>query len=181
MSEYLEDLWIAFKWVDTIYFDNLALNHKEEVYSQYPENNFTSEIVRHYRNIMECKSCEYSDLIFQMDLRKSRQGLMPDLVLHKGNDNQSKQQICAEVKIFPNAQLKYDLLKLLTAISHQLNFDEAVLIVVNKPLENTLMIVRKFIADEKLSQENMKKLYLFHAIKKSKYNICYTRLVFDEI
>jgi len=181
MSIYLEDLWTVFKRVDTIYFGNLALNLNEEEYSQYPENNFTSEIVRHFRNIMECNRCDYRDLIFQMDLRKQRLGLMPDLVLHRGNNNQDRQHICAEVKISPNATLKYDLGKLKIAISPQLNFDEAVLIVVNKPLRNTLVIIRKFIFDEKLTQSDMKKLYLFHATRTSKYNICYTRLVFDEI
>lgn len=105
---------------------------------------------------------EYRNLKCHFDVLKYRVIIQPDIVLHESTENQNQQVIYCEVKTNKNANLKDDLEKLKVAISEELNFDNAVMIVINKSLKQTENQIINIMKNE--SKENLKKMFLFHGI-----------------
>ncbi len=103
MNKYLRDLSKSFKKVDVDLFQHQALNTEGFLYEQKAENNFTSELKHHFRNLMELPENRdiYSGLICHFDIYKSLLGVpvRPDLVLHAAQENHTKQEIYIEVKL----------------------------------------------------------------------------------
>lgn len=165
MNKYLQDLSIALQQVDPQYYTWQALNGTNEEYSQSSENNFTSEIIRHLRNLIINPQNEefYRGLQLHFDVRKTRTNIQPDIVLHESPNNQNRQILYCEVKTNRNANLTTDLDKLFLAISNDLNYKNAVIIVINKNLNQTILQIKNYIESRYRSEEDLRKLYLFHA------------------
>ena len=168
LNRYMRGFWNAFQSVDVRYFQLSAIGKNDQTYDQDAENNFTSELTRKFRNLMESPEnlFFYNGLVCDMDVLKGRTGdpIRPDLVLHGGQDNQYKQEIFAEVKVNKLVDLTNDFRKLERAISTDLNFNYAVMVVVNKSLQVTEQMILNFI-DERFAEVALRKLFLFHAVK----------------
>lgn len=168
MNKYLLDLAYSFQKVNIDNYQWKALNKNNDYYFQEAENNFSSEIVRHLRNLMDEQSnspyYREKGLRCHFDVRKERVRICPDIVLHESPDNKEQQEFLVEVKITDIALIK-DLKKLKTAISKSLNFKNAVMIVANKPYSKTILEINEFIRSEGLSDDKLEKLHLYHAIK----------------
>ena len=180
MNKYLIDLASAFQKVSVENYCWNALNN-DNGYEQEAENNFSSEIVRHFRNQMEKQENKiyYKGLFCHFDVRKARVHLQPDIVLHESPENQQRQEFYCEVKVNSGANLENDLRKLSIAISEELKFKFAVMIVANKDLSETQNEINKFVKNQHI--ENLEKLYLFHGIPKENETICFTIESFDNI
>jgi hypothetical protein len=168
MNKYLIDLAYAFQKVKTEFYSWTALDGRARNYLQEGENNFSSEITRHFRNQMEKnRNTRYyagRNLMCHFDVRKARVHIQPDIVLHESPNNTHRQEFLAEVKIDENAALNADLTKLLIAISPVLDFKYAVMIVANKPLTATITEINLFKNNNQVSVGDQKKLYLYHSI-----------------
>jgi hypothetical protein len=163
MNKYLIDLAVALMRVSTDNYHWEALNIHNVEYQQEPENNFSSEICRHFRNLMESPNNAqyYHGLRCHFDVRKARVQLQPDIVLHHAPNDQHRQEIYAEVKV-TDAALDTDLNRLRRAISDELHFRFAVMIVVNKSIGNTITEIMDFIEENAIPIEDQVKLFLFH-------------------
>lgn len=164
MNEYLLDLRNAFESVSRAHYEVVGLNREGNRVLQPAENDFSRVVVTNWEEIArreDRRNC-YMDLQFNFDLDKLRVGIRPDIVLHNAPDNQDRQEICIEVKTSPAVELRRDLEKLIQAISNNLNFNNAIMIVVNKNLKSTLKIIRNFIRFSNLDEESLSKLYLYH-------------------
>lgn len=163
MNRYLIDLAWAFQQVPSRYYGNLALNENNDEYQQNLEHNFTSEIVRHFRNNMDSiyNTQSYYGLNLDFDINKARVGMKPDLVLHNKNNNNHAQVFFVEVKTNPNADLTSDILKLLRALT-ELEYDSAVMIVVNKEFNNAIRQINA-VMNQYIGWPFAKKLFLYHS------------------
>jgi hypothetical protein len=180
MNKYLIDLALAFQKVKIDFYSFEALNNNGD-YTQEAENNFSSEIIRHFRNLIEepINQIYYQSLVCHFDVNKQRFRMKPDIVLHNAPNNQLRQEFFCEVKIDSDAQLKDDLEKLLIAISSNLNFRYGIMLVANKSLENTLVSIRDFKKSE--ININWEKLYLFHSIPNGNGTLSFSYLSFQNI
>lgn len=166
MNKYMIDFAFAFQRVPLRFYEFPGLNARGE-YTQYLENNFTSEMARHFRNNKEYgpNIPYYENLELDFDIRKERLEMQPDLVLHAGNNNMDRQEIFAEVKTNPDYSLDDDLLKLFKAIQ-ELNFNYAVMIVVNKTFVATHNAISRCCQMNEMANPGiMHKLFLFHSVK----------------
>jgi len=165
MDDYLLDLKIALQSVNYRFYNIPAYNRNGNPAVQQPEDNFCSELIRYLRNIKESteRRDSYSELNFDFNILKNRFGIQPDIVLHSGADNQNRQEIFIEVKTNSNAGFREDLNKLKIAISDELNFNHAVMIVINKNLKSTLRNIREFAQSSQLEDAELQKIFLFHA------------------
>ena len=164
MNIYLKDLELAFRNVHIDEYNCIALKPNGETYNQQPENNFSTKIIANLSEVMKRteNTDRYYNLRLHFDTLKYRINISPDIVLHESPENQERQIFLCEVKIDSNANLNEDLNKLKLAISNELNFESAVMIVANKTLISTqTCIIKKFSNDE---DENLKKLFLFNSI-----------------
>lgn len=164
MNSYLKDLELAFRDVNVGDYNCIALKPGGETYNQQPENNFSTKIISNLSEVMKRteNTDRYYNLRLHFDTLKYRINISPDIVLHESPENQNRQIFLCEVKIDTNANLDDDLDKLKLAISNELNFENAVMIVANKTLISTQNFIIKKFSDEE--DENLEKLYLFHSI-----------------
>lgn len=181
MNQYLQDLENAFRLVRINYYRWEALRGNGLNYEQEAENNFSSEIIRHFRNNMERDENRalYNGLDCHFDVRKTRMHLQPDIVLHESPSNRNRQIFYCEVKVKTDADLTDDLRKLKIAISNDLNFSNAVIIVVNKALEVVKEDIINFYNDS--NSNDLNKLFLFHGISNLGNSISFTTLNFSDI
>jgi len=161
VNNYMKDLWSAFYKIDKYFFFTEAINQRRQDVIQFPEQNLTSELIRHFRNNMETRQPDYKYLRFDFDLLKAAIGVRPDFVLHSSPRNRLNQLIFGEVKL-KNRGLFRDIDKLYTAINN-LKFEDAVMIVVNPELRYTLRTIRNYKRRIGII-EFPKNLWLFHAI-----------------
>lgn len=181
MNQYLQDFENAFRLVGINFYHWEALSDSGPDYEQCAENNFTSEIVRHFRNNMyraENRAL-YNGLECHFDVRKSRVHLQPDIILHESPSNQNRQIFYCEVKTRVDASLIDDLSKLQIAISADLNFNYAVIIVVNKGLELVKNDIFNFYNGS--NSADLNKLFLFHGIPNPDSTISFTTASFNDI
>jgi hypothetical protein len=181
MNQFLQDLESAFRLVRINFYRWDALRENGPIYEQEAENNFSSEIIRHFRNNMEREENKvlYSGLDCHFDVRKARYHIHPDIVLHESADNQNRQILYCEVKVKTNANLTDDLRKLQIAISNNLNFNNAVIIVANKALKEVKDEICNFYKGS--NSVDLNKLFLFHGILNSDNTICFTTENFNNI
>lgn len=163
MEKIVLDLAYAFTQVNPIYYGNEAINRDGIFYPQETENSFCAELYHQYKLVMESETnrAYYRRLILQFDILKLRMGIKPDLVLHMGQNNLRDQRLYVEVKTDPNAQLRDDLEKISIAVDSDLGFRNAVIIVVNKGLSNTISQIQQYFLNNPCN--NIRKLFLFHS------------------
>ena len=168
MNKYLEDFAYAFTKVGVDYYSWWALN-SDKGYEQKAEINFSTELIRHFRNLMEEQGnlAHYEGLRIDADVTKARviykkKGIRPDIVLHAAAGNQDRQEFFAEVKLDSSAKLSDDLSKLIMAVSPTLNYKYGVMIVVNQSLQVTEGAIKNH---DRIVEQPLEKLYLFHAVK----------------
>lgn len=172
MNKYLIDLAFAFQKVSMDCYKWNALNGNGNEYQQEAENNFTSEIVRHFRNLIDEPSNGpyYKNLKCHFDVRKARVHLQPDIILHESPNNRKRQELFCEVKIDPNSDLTDDLNKLTTAVldysDDNLNFHFGVYIIANKSLIDVKNDIRSYF-EKNRCKKNIDRLYLFHGLPDS--------------
>lgn len=164
MNEYLIDLKNAFKAVSQTFYNTPAYNRRGGIILQEPEDNFCAEIIHRFNNIKESteRRNSYNGLRIDFNLMKNRFNIQPDIVLHSGGDNQNRQEIYIEVKTYRYSDLEGDLNKLRIAISTDLNFNRAVMLVINKELHSTITDIEAFIQESHLREAELQKLFLYH-------------------
>jgi hypothetical protein len=181
MPTFLEDLETAFKNISSEHYQSLGLRPNGESYMQYPETSFNFQLTFNFERLKNNPNNEerYRNLSLTPDRLKFGidPPLKPDLVLHGGGDNQQKQALYVEVKIDPRADLDKDLRALKRAISDELNFENAILIVANKSLNSTSRVINKFVQNNELE---LSKLHLFHAVIEND-RINYLIVSFEEL
>lgn len=164
MNSYLMDLEDALKCVGVENYYWTTTNKNGNKYIQEAENNFSSEIIGYFRSTMRMPENQnrYQNLKCHFDILKGRHEIIrPDIVLHEDPDNQNQQIFYCEVKIDTYCNLKEDLEKLSLAVSNQLNFHNAVMIVANRTLTSTIDQIKLYMQNE--LPENLEKIFLFHA------------------
>lgn len=183
MDEYLLDLKRAFQSVSHRFYNISALDRNGRIMIQQPEDNFCTELIRYLRNIQESdeRCSSYSGLNFDFSILKNRFGIQPDIVLHEGADNQNRQELFIEVKTNADSVFREDLNKLKIAISNELNYNHAVMIVINKNLISTLRNIREFVLSSQLNDEGLRKIFLFHAKSVHGNQIRYSYYSFDNL
>lgn len=182
MNQYLLDLEKSLHAVEPDDYCWTAVNAKDQKYLQSAENNFASEIKVHFRALMRMPEnmVRYHNLKFHFDVLKGSRMIQPDFVLHESPDNQNQQIFYSELKIDPNCSLKDDLEKLVYALSDDLNFENAVMIVANKTLRSAMSQIVKHVGNQ--DDATLKKIFLFHAFPdKEKRIITYHRINFLDI
>lgn len=157
--------------METALFDNPALGVNGN-YIQKPEQNFSLQLIHRFLIIKENPDNQelYAGLTTHFDTPKARLKIRPDFVLHQCPSNRERQEIFAEVKItdvsFYNDFKK---LKMSITLNHRdikgLNFNYAVMVAVNKSLDKTETEIRNSTHFRELSNDDLGKLYLFHAVK----------------
>ena len=178
MNSYMRDFRDAFFRVPDRYFLLRGFDADRELRDQEAEDNFTAELRHIFRTLMEHPESRprYEGLEMDMTPPKNIDGqiIRPDLVLHTEQFNQDRQLIFAEVKVgYDGADFVRDLTKLERAISIELKFRYAVMIVLNARLERTENHIRQFIG-ERLTLQTLRQLYLFHAIRRENESPIYT-------
>ena len=179
MDRYMRDFRDSFMDVRDRFFLLRGFDAERNIRDQEAEDNFTSEL-RHVFKTRQARpenALFYEGLETDMTPQKNIYGVVikPDLVLHAEQDNQDRQLIFAEVKVgYDGEDLRGDLRKLERAISTELNFRYAVMIVVNESLSRTERHIREFVGD-RFSVNSLRQLYLFHAVRRDNnrpiYNI----------
>lgn len=165
MDKFLIDLAAALLNVDTVRFRMQGINRQNRVYEQNAENNFTSYLLAEYRNTMNAQPGYYGGLTIDFDIMKMRVGFRPDFVLHESNTSRRKQIFIGEVKTALNANIQGDLGNLLTAITGDLRFKNAVMVVINKSYNSTATQIVSFIENNNLldTPDIANRIWLFHA------------------
>lgn len=164
MNQYLQDLLYAFRNVNIANYKWNAINKNGVEYLQEAENNFSTEIIGNFRNLMRLPKNNhlYNNLKCHFDVLKARANMIrPDIVLHESPDNRNRQVFYCEVKIDSYCNLKEDLEKLIIAVSEDLVFENAVMIVANRTLQSTKEQIRNYMQNESIT--NLEKIFLFHA------------------
>ncbi|MEF9477350.1 hypothetical protein OWR28_06095 [Chryseobacterium sp. 1B4] len=162
MNQYLKELYSAFREVGIENYYWNAISKNGENYIQEAENNFSTEIIGNFRNIMRLpqNQARYNNLKCHFDILKARVNLIrPDIVLHESTDNKNKQIFYCEVKIDSYCNLKEDLEKLIVAVSDDLSFENAIMIVANRTLVSTIKQIRNYMQNE--SATHLKKFIYF--------------------
>ncbi|MFP5470015.1 MAG: hypothetical protein ACLGGV_00310 [Bacteroidia bacterium] len=164
MEKSVLDLAFAFTQVRSVYYQGEAIGYRGGLYNQNTELSFCAELYHQFRLIMsKDHSAYYRRTILQFDINKqlSDHNIKPDLVLHNGQNNRSNQNLYVEVKTNPESSLNEDLSKIITAVDGDLQFRNAVIIVVNRDLNVTINEIRSYI---RLNEcRNIKGLFLFHS------------------
>jgi uncharacterized protein YjcR len=145
MDKCIIDLMSAVTQVRADYFSSTGTRYDQTQYEQVTENSFTAELYHRFKNLMELNVNKdyYDNLIFQFDITKMAYGIRPDLVLHQNQANRNVQKMFIEVKTDTNADLTDDFNKLISATDNYLNFENAVMITVNRKYGELLNLIRQ--------------------------------------
>lgn len=144
MDKCVIDLLSAVTQINSRYFGATGTRENGEQYQQVTENTFTTELYHRFKNVIETPvNFEYYDnLILQFDITKLSIGMRPDLVLHEDQGNRNNQKMFIEVKTDPTVNLTNDFNKLILATDNYLNFQNVVMITVNRKFSDLLDSIR---------------------------------------
>ena len=153
MNEYLNHMFQAFSKVGSRHYFTETLQNLNEISEdpeldiQSTEATFTSELYRHWRNIMEEQGNRelYDGIAIDLDITKrawhprivgNERGFRPDIVLHQSQAimNEQFQIIYGEVKTTFNPNVDKDIRKIANALS-LLHFQNGVFISVNSNID----------------------------------------------
>jgi hypothetical protein len=163
MEKCLVDLYSAATQISPRYFRAIGTRVDQTQYPQNIEQSFSAELYHRFKSIMEIPSnVEYYDnLILQFDITKLAVNSRPDLVLHEDQENVNNQKMYIEVKSDPSASLTNDFDKLIMATdTNYLNFENVVLIVVNRPFNSTLQAIYDHANFINLDQERKRRIFI---------------------
>lgn len=161
MSKYLDNLIEAFHQVEQKYYSWWSIKHfngkteNQQINYQRIERVFAFELYHQFRKQMEYNPLDFKDLLFNaeplknyvyeilatdnyflVDSETSQHSIIPDLVLHKGQDTVGKenQKLTIEIKAQLKPDVKKDLSKLLL-MADKFGFEYGVFITINSKQE----------------------------------------------
>jgi hypothetical protein len=100
--------------------------------------------------------------------------MRPDLVLHEAQENRNNQKMFIEVKTDPSVNLTDDFTKLITATDTYLNFQNVVMVTVNRRFSDMLNLIRQHNQFFEIDETRAKRIYFINvdtSSLKPEYNI----------
>lgn len=181
MEKCIVDLYSAVAQIDRRYFNDIGTRANQTQYQQNTENPFSAELYHRFKTITELplNLYYYNNLILQFDITKASVDMRPDLVLHEAQANRNIQKMFIEVKTNPNVNLEDDFQKLITATEEYLHFDNAVIIVINRPFTNTKQLISNYFRN--IDFDTRKKMFLINVEIQENMDIDYNLFQFTSI
>ncbi|NEW77998.1 MAG: hypothetical protein GZ086_00935 [Gelidibacter sp.] len=164
MEKCIIDLICATTQITPVHFRAIGTRENHSQYDQNIEQSFSAELFHRFKSLIElpANTNYYNNLILHFDITKLSVGSRPDLVLHESQANRNNQKMFIEVKTDPKANLTDDFNKLIMSTAEYLNFQNSVLIVVNRSFEETHNLIKNHKEFYSIPNERKSRIFIIN-------------------